>query len=259
MYYFVFIFLLSTSITAKDMAIESNPFFSNSIVIIKGENSLAFPSTDDKVKGLPASIDWSKIPDLGLPKEEIHTIKIMGRQHLSYQTNVIDLLPDVWIFIADKWTLEYHGQILYLENLEFLPEETDLKINNQILVKQNDLGYYQDESTSYPGFYQHINAPMDDSIRYLYLVSAEDNQYIYNMERLLDVQIIKDQLLQNQENSIEITLEPQTNLAIDLETMIDGEVIDHTVIPNTNTTETEQSIIDRSINTSIDKKKKLNE
>ncbi|MGL5956222.1 MAG: hypothetical protein ACRC0X_06405 [Brevinema sp.] len=239
MYYFLLVCLLSTPLIAKEM----NHLFSNSIIIIKGLNTLAVPSEDDKIRGISVSIDWDQLPNIGFPKEEIHTIQVLGRQHLNHQTNIIDLQATVWRFIAETWTTDYYGQIPYLENLEFLPEDMDLQINNHILREQNNLGYYQDKNTLYPGFYQHINNPSDNLVRCIYLVSAEENQYIYNMQKQIDVQIIADQLLSIPEQPIEIETDH-----------IQGIVLEPTNT-TTNTNEIELGKTDWSINTSIDKKK----
>ncbi len=186
----------------------SQGFFSNSVVIMNGSNTIATPSSNPRLRGVQAQIDWSRVPELGVPKNEIHTITIINRECISYDGGKIILKPYKWHFTADEWTVEYTGRIPYLEELDFLPNDKNItKMYNEILLIRNNLGYYIDKDTLYSGMYQHIHNASTNTAALVYIITAQENKEIFDMIKTIEYDIISEELLKQTRENLDI-LEP---------------------------------------------------
>ena len=243
----------------------NNIEFSDSVVILNGSNNIFVETADSKNRGIRASIDWDQIPDIGFPKEEVHTITIIRRSKASFNSTIILLSPSIWRFEASSWTFDYHGSIPYLENLEFLPaqDSANLTTSSKIELAQNPIGYYQDKVNLTTGFYQAMNELSDNLVSSIFIISKEENILIDKYKQQLDAEIMKDQTPTNTNNISEEKLTNLTNI-IEMEEELtnlktESEVKNYV----TNTTDVQDSttveqvpVVEnrRTFNTSIDKK-----
>ncbi len=245
----LFLLLLVT----MSFANESDLFF-DSVIIIKGDRSSVDNSGDDsRVRGIRAKIDWDKVPDLGIQKEEIYLIEIIKRENVSFDSDKIKMSPSEWRFVSPNWVLEHKGSIPYLENLEFLLEK-DLQAFNTIQTTKNSLGYFQDSNTRLTGLYQSINHPSKDTVSLVHVLSAEENQYIYDMSRKLDTQIIAEEILKIQEKPVEA---PDTPEITPLEQTTQTELLEE--VHPTTTDDIVNDIVDKApprprVETSVEKR-----
>lgn len=244
-------------------ALEKNiqkQIFSHSILLINGANTIAITSDNKKFKGILTSIDWSKIPDFGLPKNEIHTIQVLERKNRNYTNNRISLSPTKWRFIAKKWSRDFIGSIPYLEKLDFLPKNitNQLKMNNEIFIKKNNLGYYQNLAIKNHGIYPAVNQAQDHTISQILIISSEDNQEIYNMSQKLDTVIIQEEIMKDI-SIMPIDIEEISNNNIQTNKQTNKHSINSTnKTTSTKNKKQEESVLDKSINTSVDKRANLN-
>ena len=241
----------------------NNIEFSDSIVILNGSNNIFVESEISKNRGLRASIDWNQVPDIGFPKDEIHTITIIRRSKVAFEDNIILLSPNIWRFEADSWTFDYHGAIPYLQNLEFLSDKdsTKLTTSSKIELTQNPIGYYQDKVSLTPGFYQAMNELSDNLVSSIFIISKEDNILIDQYTQQLDEEIAQDILDQTPTNTNTISEEELTNLLeeestnLKTESEVKNYVTNTTEVQNSKKTEIVPVIEDRkTFKTSIDKK-----
>ncbi len=193
----ILLLLLATPIFAGEL-----PLFSDSVIIIKGDGNIVYSIDETRDRGIDAIIDWGQIPDLGVPKDEIILIEITKRQAVKHDGSSIGLSPSEWIFTSPSWSIEYKGSIPYLENLEFLPEDYSVGTDNNINLIKNNMGYYQDSGTRFTGFYQLMHTHNPEAVFLIHILSAEENQYIYDMSRKLDTQIIQEQILEIEEKPV---------------------------------------------------------
>ena len=232
----------------------NNIEFADSVVILNGSNNIVVETTDSKNRGITAFIDWAQVPDIGFPKDEIHTIKIIRRSKATFNSNVILLSPNIWRFEADSWTFDYNGAIPYLENLEFLPakDSANLTTSSKIEITQNPIGYYQDKTSLSPGYYQAMNELSDHLVSAIFIISKEKNILMNKYKQQLDMEIIKTNINTNT-NTNNISEEELTNLKTESE--IKNYVTNTTEVQNSKKTETVPVIEDRkTFKTSIDKK-----
>ncbi len=215
---FLLLLLLATPVFTDEV---EQPLFTTSVIVVKGENTSIFSKDEGRVRGTQVDIDWDKVPDLGVPKEEIFLIEVINRQNIYHNGSYIRLSPSEWRFTAPSWDLVYEGSIPYLENLAFLSENT-LDTHNQIIITQNSLGYFQDGSTRLTGLFQSVNYSSDDTVSAVHILTAKENQHIYDMARRFDAQIISEELLNIQEKPAESSITPP---AIQTEEVIIDEQI----------------------------------
>lgn len=233
----------------------NNPEFSDSVVILNGSNNIFVETTDSKNRGISAFIDWDQVPDIGFPKEEVHTIKIIRRSEATFNSNIILLSPNMWRFEATSWTFDYYGSIPYLENLEFLPAQDSANLTTSSIIEltQNPIGYYQDKTSLTPGFYQAINALSDNLVSSIFIISKQENILIDQYTQQLDEEIAQNILDQTPTNTNNISEEVLTN--VDSESKIKNYVTNTTDV-QTATKTNEAPVVEnrRTFNTSIDKK-----
>ena len=248
----------------NDYIIPTNNLeFSDSIVILNGSNNIFVENAVSKNRGIRASIDWNQVPDIGFPKDEIHTITIIRRSKVAFNNDVILLSPNVWRFEADSWTFDYHGAIPYLQNLEFLSDKdsTNLTTSSKIELTQNPIGYYQDKTSLTPGFYQAMNELSDNLVSSIFIISKQDNILMDQYTQQLDKEIAQDILDQTPTNTNTISEEELTNLLeeestnLKTESEVKNYVTNTTEVQNSKKTEIVPVIEDRkTFKTSIDKK-----
>ena len=241
----------------------NNLEFSDSIVILNGSNNIFVETTDTKNRGISASIDWDQVPDIGFPKDEVHTIKIIRRSKVTFDSNIILLTPNVWRFEANSWAFDYHGAIPYLENLEFLPSQdsANLTTTSKIELTQNPIGYYQDTTSLTPGFYQAINELSDNLVSSIFIISKQENILIDQYTQQLNEEIIQNIPDLTPTNTNIISEEKLTNLVEEeltnmiLESEIKNYVTNTTEVQSPTKTNRVPVVENRkTFNTSIDKK-----
>ncbi len=93
LYLFIFLSFFSTA--------QAQSYFSNSVIIMNGSNTMATPTRNSRMKGVQAEIDWSKVPELGVPKSQIHTISIINREYITFDDNTI-IFTNLALTLADK-------------------------------------------------------------------------------------------------------------------------------------------------------------
>ena len=242
---------------------KNNLEFSDSIVILNGSNNIFVETTDTKNRGISASIDWDQVPDIGFPKDEVHTIKIIRRSKVTFDSNIILLTPNVWRFEANSWAFDYHGAIPYLENLEFLPSQdsANLTTTSKIELTQNPIGYYQDTTSLTPGFYQAINELSDNLVSSIFIISKQENILIDQYTQQLNEEIIQNIPDLTPTNTNIISEEKLTNLVEEeltnmiLESEIKNYVTNTTEVQSPTKTNRVPVVENRkTFNTSIDKK-----
>ena len=238
----------------------NNLEFSDSIVILNGSNNIFVETTNSKNRGITAFIDWAQVPEIGFPKDEIHTIKIIRRSKVTFDSNVILLSPNAWRFEADTWAFDYNGDIPYLENLEFLPtqDSANLTTSSKIELAQNPIGYYQDKASLSPGYYQAMNELSDHLVSAIFIISREENILMNKYVQELDEKIAQDILdktnaMSKEELTNLIKEDELTNLKTESE--VKNYVTNTTEVQSPKKTETVPVIEDRkTFKTSIDKK-----
>ena len=254
-FYFLFLFFSPNIIitqTNDDILPLSDPEFSHSLIILNDTNYINIGIKTTPNRGMPAHIDWNQIPDIGFPKNEVHTIKIIRKAEIHFSNDNVILSPSVWRFEAESWSLDYKGSIPYLENLEFLTleENTDLLTASKIEIAQNSMGYYQDKISRFPGFYQAMNQTSNNLVSSIFLISKQDNINIYQQTKKLD-----NEILENIQDQIVTSIENESTND-DKNDHLNNEEI---TSKKSHNTQNDQSIIldnGMSINTSIDKKLK---
>ena len=266
--FFLFLMLyypsVNTAQTNDNITTTNSLEFSDSIVVLNGTDNIAIGTINTPNRGISASIDWSQIPDIGFPKGEVHTIRIIRRSKVTFDSNIILLSPNVWRFEADSWTFDYYGSIPYLENLEFLPaqDSANLTTSSKIELVQNPVGYYQDKNTSSLGFYQAINKVSNNLVSSIFLISKQDNILIDQYTKQLDREILQEIQDKLPTNTNDIFEEKLTNILeeeeltnIETKSKIKNYVTNVTN-PQTSTKTNKTPVVEnrKTFNTSIDKK-----
>lgn len=160
----------------------------DSVILLQGSNEIALLSSNKNIRGVLAHFDWDKIPNLGVSKKEIHTIKILRRQHYIYNSNTICFIPDLWSFQAKNWELQYDGEIPYLENLQFLDNTlvSNLTTHTQIHYTQNAFGFFQDQESRQSGIYSALMNLQTNIINKILIISLEENKKMETMRKQFD-------------------------------------------------------------------------
>lgn len=164
-------------------------FVSNSIIIIQGSDTVSTVSDNKDIKGILSTIDWDQIPEIGLPKSEIHTIKIISRTNIFASANKLQFSPTLWEFSAPAWTYYYSGSIPYLENLEFLSSDWRKKLSTktEMEIDKNSLGYYRQKSLPSINIYPAVNTTPQNVVASIHIITAEENQYIAQQQQVLEL------------------------------------------------------------------------
>jgi len=181
-----------------------------SVILIQDSNIIISPNK--KISRIPASFDWSEIPNLGISKNEIHTIKILRRQQYIYNSNIICFIPDLWSFKAKNWELQYEGVIPYLENLQFLDKKyiSNLTTHTQIRYIQNSSGFFQDENSRLTGIYSTLVYPQHNVVNKILIISPKDKLNNHLMEKLFEE---KTNIITNISTTNTIILNKTTNIS----------------------------------------------
>lgn len=190
----LFILIIFPGVLSQAQAAETSSATASVILMDSGGSIVALPETEG-IRGFPVQIDFTQLPDLGYPKEEIRTITVLKRGKVSYKGNTLIFEPDCWKFEAPSWQVVYNGAVPYLTELKFLgacAAKTGTSAKTQ--YRRNNLGYFFDTDSYLPGIYSPMHCPRPNVVEKIIIISAEENSHMQFMRRKLDTPETKENI-----------------------------------------------------------------
>lgn len=176
-----------------------------SVILMDSSGSIVDLPDTKGIRGFPVQIDFTQLPDLGFPKEEIRTITVVKRSKVSYRGNTLIFEPDCWKFEAPSWQVVYKGAVPYLTELKFLgASATKTGTSTKTQYQRNNLGYFFDVDSYLPGIYSPMHCSLENVVEKIIIISAEENSNMQFMRYKLDTPADTPEIKENIQEPAEV-------------------------------------------------------